>query len=205
MKQHSMRALLCFSLALFIFFILSPIAGADDLYSSVIRIHVLASSDSEKDQELKLAVRDALIQFAGQEFSQCKTKEQAQAMVLNKKEAMETLATEILLQNGCDDSVEICLTEEYYPTREYEKLRLPEGRYLSLQVKIGQGQGKNWWCILFPPLCLDSAASAEDALMDAGMTEENVKTVTAGRKQYRIRFKIVEWWGSAKEQISQLF
>ena len=114
---------------------------------------------------------------------------------------MRDLAENLLRENGSEEKVSLSLTEEYYPTREYEALSLPAGRYLSLQVKIGKAEGQNWWCVLFPPICVNSAAAAEDALLEAGMSETNVKTVARDGAPFRFRFKILEIWEEAKESL----
>lgn len=205
MKKDVTKALIFWGIALMILLSLIPIAGADNLRDSVIRIHVLAHSDEESDQEAKLLVRDRLLEYSRENFSLAQSRKEAAREVTKNLSAMEEEAEEVLRESGTPRDVSILLEEEYYPTREYESLRLPAGNYLSLQVKIGEAKGKNWWCVLFPPVCLNTASSAEDALLDAGMEEDNVKIVTREEKRYRVKFRIVELWETAMEKIGGIF
>ncbi len=205
MKKEWTLAIVFWGIALLILFAISPIAGEENLYQSVIRIHVLANSDSPQDQEYKLLVRDRLLSYSQENFAQLDGKEEASEEICKRFDDMQRIAQDALLEAGCAMPVELSLMEEYYPTKRYESLSLPSGKYLSLQVKIGQAQGQNWWCVLFPPICLNTALDTEDALLEAGMKEENVKTVTVQKGKYKIRFKILEWWGRGKEKIAEIF
>ena len=178
MKKEWTLAIVFWGIALLLLFAISPIAGEENLYQSVIRIHVLANSDSKEDQDYKLLVRDQLLTYASEHFSHLSDVKEASQEIPKNFDAMQRVAQDALCEAGCTMPVELSLTEEYYPTRDYESLSLPGGKYLSLQVKIGQAGGKNWWCVLFPPICLNTALDTEDALLEAGMNEENVKTVT---------------------------
>ena len=204
MKKQWYYVVILGALAL-IFFLMLPQKSGENLYDSVIRIHVLANSDSAEDQANKLLVRDAILDFAKNRLDAFSDKCEAEEAIGASLDVIESIAHETLNQNGCDMPVLATLTEENYPTRDYDNLSLPQGKYLSLQVKIGNAQGKNWWCVLFPPICQNSACDAEEALLEAGMDEENVKTVTIKEGKYRIRFKILEWWGKAREKIETNF
>ena len=203
-NRSRLWGILFFSLALLTILLLSPIASAQDLYSSVIRIHVIAASDSEKDQAIKLSVRDALLKYAEEAFPEKITVEEAIPLLEAELPKMTQVAEEALRNAHCSLEATLSLSEEYYPTRHYGSISLPAGTYLSLQVKIGEAEGKNWWCILFPPACLNSA-KGETALAEAGMEEETLKTVTLNEGKYQIRFRILELWGEAVEKLSELF
>ena len=205
MERSLTKALIYWGIALLILLILSPLAGAENLYDSVIRIHVLANSDSPEDQELKLAVRDEILQYAEDHFPKGTSREDAKEELQAQLEEIATIAEDVLAEKGCPEEVEVCLSEEYYPTREYEGLSLPQGKYLSLQVKIGTAEGQNWWCILFPPVCTRSAMAPEDALAEVGMNEENIKTVIGDGADYRYRFRCIELWEGAKKKFQSLF
>lgn len=205
MNQKYVKATIFFGIALLLCFALFPLWNADNLYDSVIRIHVLANSDSAEDQERKLMVRDAMLEYAEENLKEFDSLKEAKASLRSQLPLMEETAAKVLEEAGCDDSVSVSLSEEYYSTRHYDGFSLPAGQYLSLQVKIGEAQGQNWWCVLFPPLCLSSSVAAEDALVEAGMDEENAKTVTADGTEYEIRFRILDWWSSAKEKLSRIF
>ncbi len=207
MKKSTLTALICFamatlSLSLCLF---SFTEEKENLYSSVIRIHVLANSDEKEDQERKILVRDRILAYAQKNLSDAKNRDDAKAHVLENMDAICMEAKQALSEAGCKDEVQVSLDEEYYPSREYENLSLPAGNYLSLRVCIGKAQGKNWWCVLFPPLCLSSALETEDALADAGMSQVNVKTVLKEEKRFEYRFKFLEIWEKTKKNWQSLF
>ena len=205
MKKEVMQTLVFWGLAVLILLAVVPVAKADNLYGSVIRLHVLANSDDPHDQELKLKVRDGILDYADDVVSDISTRKEAEKILPTHFNAMKAVAEEILAKEGSPMPVSVSLMPEQYPTREYEAIALPSGEYLSLQVKIGEAEGQNWWCVLFPPLCLDSAVGAEDALLNAGMAEENVKTVTRDGTEYVLRFKILELFEGAKRKIQGFF
>lgn len=205
MKKSQLCALILAGSALFFLLLLLPLKNADNLYDSVIRIHVLANSDSDADQKLKLSVRDSILNFAREELSLGTNREEAKAEVEKNLKAIEALAKSTLREAGCSHDVSIGITEEYYPTRTYEALSLPAGKYLSLRVQIGKAEGKNWWCVLFPPICLSSSVEVEDALASAGMEKENVAVLMGKEKNYRVRFKLLELIGKTKQSIGELF
>lgn len=173
-----------------------PIHGEDEIYDSVVRLHVLASSDSDEDQALKLKVRDAILQSSAKLFENVETKEEAEEAIEAALPTIKEVAEEAVREAGYSYEVKIKLGEESYPTKNYESFCFPSGEYLSLQVLIGEGEGKNWWCVLFPPLCLSAAtdkSSAEDAFISVGLTEDQYKIITEYDKTtYRVRFKVLE-------------
>ena len=181
---------------IFIFVALMPIHGESDIYDSVIRLHVVANSDSEEDQALKLKVRDAILAASAEKLSAAKTREEAIELVTEELGALEDTARVTISDEGYDYPVKIKLCEEDYPTKNYESFCFPSGNYLSLQVLIGDAEGQNWWCVLFPPLCLSAATdktSAEDAFISVGLTEEQYKIITeTDSTTYEVRFKILE-------------
>ncbi len=204
MKKNKLFALIFFSLSLLTLLLFLPLNKADNLYSSVIRIHVLANSDEESDQEKKLLVRDRILNFAKENLSENTTREEAEKEIENLLPQIISLAEDTLKNAGSKDKVSATLSHEYYPTRQYEDFSLPAGKYLSLRVMIGEAKGQNWWCVLFPPICINSAVETEDALAKAGMEEKNISTVT-GKKRYIYRFKLLEFWQKSKKEFQELF
>ena len=151
-----------------------------DIYDKILRLHVIANSDSDTDQSLKLAVRDTVLKNLGE-----------------KLDGLCAAAEETLRQGGSDDDVRIEIGKEYYPTRIYEGVRLPAGTYNSLRVIIGNGAGHNWWCVLFPVLCTSSASEPNEEFTDAGFTPGQIKVLTETEKpKYVLKFKILEFFGS---------
>ena len=183
---------------IFIFVALMPIHGESDIYDSVIRLHVVANSDSEEDQAFKLKVRDAILAASAEKLSKAKTREEAIELETEELGALEDTARATISDEGYDYPVKIKLCEEDYPTKSYESFCVPSGNYLSLQVLIGDAEGQNWWCVLFPPLCLSAATDSsdgnnEDAFISVGLTGDQYKVITETKNpKYRVRFKILE-------------
>lgn len=173
-----------------------PVHGESEIYKSVLRLHVLANSDSEEDQALKLKVRDAVLVKSEELFADCKTREEAITITKQNLSVLESAAREVLLAESSTQSIRVELGEEEYPTRNYESFCFPAGEYLSLRIILGEGEGQNWWCVLYPPMCL-SAASANTAQSNAsiavGFTGEQYRVITeTDSPTYRVRFKILE-------------
>lgn len=157
--------------------------GEKEIYDNVVRLHILADSDSDEDQAVKLTVRDAIIESAG---------------YLNGISDFAYLREEIVRiasEAAPGERISSEYGEEYYDTTEYDGVSFPAGTYKSLRIVIGSGEGHNWWCVLFPPLCL-SAATARDALGGTGMTEDEVNVFTKSKSiKYRFRFRLLELFG----------
>ena len=180
-----------------------PVHGEQEVYDTVVRLHVLANSDSEEDQALKMEVRDTLLEAAAPYLEGCTTQEEAiQSLTLHLSD-LEAVATETVAAEGYDYPVTVLLGEEEYPTRIYESCAFPAGTYVSLRVCIGEAEGQNWWCCLFPPLCLSAATAKsdnEDAFIQVGLTKDQYGIITETEKtKYKVRFKILEviedWFG----------
>ncbi|MBO5938549.1 MAG: stage II sporulation protein R [Clostridia bacterium] len=181
---------------LFLVLSILPVHGESELYDNVLRLHVIANSDSDEDQALKLKVRDAVLAESEQLLASCQTREDAIAKTKEHLSRLEHAALKTLQAEGCNDSVRAELGEEVYPTRNYESFCFPSGSYLSLRIVIGEGEGQNWWCVLYPPMCL-SAASADstqnDAYISVGLTGEQYRVITeTDTPRYRARFRILE-------------
>lgn len=182
-----------------------PIHGESEIYDTVVRLHVVANSDTDADQSLKLKVRDAVIGVVTPAVDGCKSQSEAIAAIGGIMEDINEAAQNVVREEGYDYSVKVTVGEEYYPTKTYESCAFPEGTYVSLRVLIGEAEGQNWWCCLFPPLCLSAAGaddqkSNEDAFISVGLTGEQYKVITeTDSPQYRARFKILEtiqrWFG----------
>lgn len=179
-------------IALTVILTLLPIHGEAAVYDSVVRLHVLANSDNEQDQELKLKVRDAVLEGTSELFSSCKTKEEAERKITDNIDLIKDIAQEVIRKNGYDYSVQVLVGQEDYPTRTYGSFCFPSGEYTSLQIMIGDAEGQNWWCVLFPPLCLN-AASDSDVSVEVGLTGGQYNIITqTDRPKYKARFKILE-------------
>lgn len=176
-----------------LFLAVMPTEGEEGIYRSVVRLHILANSDGEEDQARKLAVRDAILATYGEELN-CPDRAAAEEHILSLMPAIKKTAEDTLATHGCPDTVKISFSEERYPTRNYGELQFPAGVYPSLRIVIGEGEGQNWWCVLFPPLCLDAATGEvapppEEA--PAGLTDAEWRLVS-GDGRYEVRFRLLE-------------
>lgn len=178
-----------------------PIHGESEIYDTVVRLHVLANSDSEEDQALKLQVRDALLEVTAPRLDGCRSQAEAIDTLTPMLDELTATAEAVLCEAGSNHSVHIELGEEEYPERVYESCCFPAGTYVSLRVMIGEAVGQNWWCVLFPPLCLSAASAkdAEDAFVSVGLNKNQYGIITeTGQAKYKIRFKLLEafqgWW-----------
>lgn len=177
-----------------------PIHGESEIYDTVVRLHVIANSDSEEDQELKLAVRDEIIKIVTPAVKDCTSQSEAIAAIGAIMDDIQTTAENTVRDAGYDYGVTVEIGEEHYPTKMYESCAFPEGEYVSLQIKLGQSEGQNWWCCLFPPLCLSAASGDdkinEDAFISVGLTSDQYKMITeTDTPKYKVRFKILETFG----------
>lgn len=189
-----MRIIATVLISMATFFILNaiiPTAADCEIYDSCVRLHILANSDSEADQELKLKVRDALLEKISD--YEAKSKEEALRVIEEEKNDLVELAKEVISENGESYEVEIDIGIEEYPTRYYEDFSLPAGKYTSVMVKIGEAKGQNWWCVLYPPLCTQAALKADmDACIDVGLTKDQYNLITKSNGKYKVKFKILE-------------
>ena len=171
-----------------------PVADEAEIYENTVRLHVLANSDTEHDQSVKLYVRDAVLDEVAALTKDAATVEEAEAAINAHIGDIREKAKAALAEIGEDTTVNVTLTEEYYPTREYDGFRLPAGNYTSLRILIGKAEGKNWWCVLYPELCT-SAAHAGETLIKTGFSKDQIDILTGGEKpQYRLKFKILEFF-----------
>ena len=196
MQKRILMATLMLCAALLVVGLL-PVHGEAEVYDTVVRLHVIANSDSEEDQALKLRVRDAVLEVTTPLLSACATQQEARTSLETAIGEIQAAAEAVVAAEGRSDSVALFLDNEEYPERDYDGFCFPSGTYLSMRVCIGAAEGQNWWCCLFPPLCMGSSAAsteaAEDAFIAVGMTPSQYKIITASdRPVYRIRFKLLE-------------
>lgn len=166
---------------------------------SVLRLHVLANSDSAEDQSLKLMVRDAVLEEAKVILPEGSSVREAEQILGRNLERLAAAGAAVVEREGYDYPVSAGLEDSWFPTKEYEDFALPAGQYRALRIIIGEGEGQNWWCVVFPPLCLASVSetSAQTAL-DAGMDGRQVALLTGESEGYVVKFKLLEWWEQLK-------
>lgn len=194
------KAMCLFSIAMLTVMIIGvlPIHGEEKIYNDVLRLHVIANSDSDADQELKLKVRDRVLSEVADILDGCGNFDDALS-VISKEENLARItraARQTVANEGYGYGVTVSVGEERYPRKNYESLCFPSGSYTSLRVQIGESAGQNWWCVLFPRLCLGAAtggARNEDCFIQAGFTPEQYRTVTeTDEPKYQVKFKILE-------------
>ena len=176
-----------------IFSITGFASTCEEIRGDVLRLHVIANSDSDEEQQLKLKVRDAVLKAGKNIFNGSVTKENAEEKIENEKEILIKAAKKVIKENGFDYDVDITVTDEYFNTRTYENVTLPAGKYKAVRVLIGESAGKNWWCVMFPPLCIPAAETNTDLYF----SDKEVKLVETNPK-YEVRFKIIEIYESIK-------
>ena len=204
-KEHGYK-LKFFEIALLIGLAVFLTSGAlalrtqDELADKVVRLHVLANSDSEEDQALKLRVRDAVLEQATAILEQSADRREAESRLRGQLLELERIAAKEIAEEGYDYPVTVNLENTDFPTKEYDGFTLPAGEYLALRVIIGEGQGRNWWCVVFPPLCTAASADVPASALAAGFSEEEVRLITEDNQGYVLKFKAVEWWETLKER-----
>lgn len=171
-----------------------PLSGEETIYTNTLRLHVLAASDTTEDQTLKLLVRDRILEEVNTALADVHDFEEAKTALGNMTEFLAAAAEETLRREGSTAPVSVMLGIETYPERQYDDITLPGGQYTSLRVLIGEGKGQNWWCLLFPRLCLPLAADeeTEKTFREDGFTASAYETVTSDTPRIRVKWKILE-------------
>lgn len=169
-----------------------------DISSAVLRLHVVANSDSEYDQALKLKVRDAVREEFSKGIKYAESKEDAILSAEEMKGALKKAALKVIENEGASYSVNVTVGKESFPTKEYGKIALPSGKYDAVKVKIGAAEGKNWWCVLYPPLCITDSSCLElndeaYELLSQDLTKEELGIITRkDGEKISLKFKILE-------------
>ena len=172
-----------------------PVSGEEGIYDSVLRLHVIANSDSAEDQSLKLQVRDAITEKLESVMSEFKDIDSAKAFLQENLDELQKVANDVLREAGNKCKAVVTLAKSAFPQRDYETFSLPAGVYESLRVTIGNGEGQNWWCVVFPSLCVSATTDGfEDTAVSAGFSDRVAGTLT-GKPQYRIRFFVLDCFG----------
>ena len=171
----------------------------DEISDKVVRLHVLANSDSEEDQALKLRVRDRVLERTTVLLEQSADRREAEGYLRGDLLELERIAAEEIAAAGFAYPVTAELTDTAFPTREYDGFTLPAGEYLALRIVIGEGAGQNWWCVVYPPLCTAAASDVSAAALAAGFSDGEVRLITE-QEGYALRFKAVELWEEVRNK-----
>lgn len=166
------------------------------LREELVRLHVVAASDSEEDQAVKLRVRDAVVESLQREMNHLADAEAAKAYLRENLPKIAAVANQVLKEAGFEDTATVSLCVEEFTTRVYDTFTLPAGLYDALRITIGEGQGQNWWCVVFPSLCIPATSEGfEDVACGAGFSETLTDTLT-GEEGYEVRFFLLDALGS---------
>lgn len=182
----------------FILFICSfvpLITTGESISNKVLRLHIIANSDSDYDQNVKLKVRDEVLKLSGDIFADCKTLEDAKNVSQNNIDLIQSVANKTLSSLGCSKAATVAVAKEYFSTRIYDDFTLPAGIYDSIKIVIGNGEGHNWWCVMFPQVCLSGCTKD----LEEDLTNEEIKMIHS--KDYIVKFKAVEIYEKLKYKI----
>ena len=181
-----------------------PVHGEEEIYNSVVRLHVLANSDSEEDQALKLQVRDAVLSRAEYLLEAASDRKEAEGILRGQLLEFESVARETIREAGYDYPVSVELMDTEFPTKRYTGFVLPAGEYLALRVLIGEAEGQNWWCVVYPPLCAAVSMNVPVTALAIGFSEEEIGLITEENPRYELKFKTVELWETLRQKLKNV-
>ena len=173
-------------------------ALCEDLRQNVLRLHIIANSDSEADQELKLKIRDRILEETGETFSSANDLADAEQLTEQNLKTFEEIANNVIKENGFSYKAKATLGENFFETRHYDTFSLPAGNYRSLIIELGKGEGKNWWCVIFPAVCVPAAS---DSSLRQSVKDSSAH-IAENSQRYIIKFKTVEIYEKLKSIFS---
>ncbi len=207
LKNSKFKMIITLSFLLFIYTSICAFSYAEyistDISNSVFRLHVLANSDSKEDQDLKYKVRDSLLNYMNSICNNCSNKEEAISLVEKNKNTFKQIALDTIHNEGYNYDVNINIGNFEFPTKKYGDISLPAGFYDALRVEIGEAQGQNWWCVMFPPLCFVDVSSGivpdeSKEVLDKSLTDEEFSIVSdTSNKNIQFKFKLLEFFNNA--------
>ncbi|MBQ3202557.1 MAG: stage II sporulation protein R [Clostridia bacterium] len=193
MAQHKKRWMKAVAGALVICLTLSVCqlhGTCESVRENVVRLHILANSDSAEDQALKLKVRDAILEASADWQEIAATPEEALALAEKRLPELQAVAEQTVAAEGYDYPVKAEVCRMYFTTRQYDTVTLPAGQYDAVRVAIGEAEGQNWWCVMYPPLCVGAASDRKKA---TSLWSDKQKKLVQGGDRYVVKFKVVEW------------
>ena len=165
-------------------------AQCKNISGEVFRLHILANSDSESDQALKLKVRDKVLEYTESIYSKANSKDEAERLTANNLQSIANTAKNEIAKNGYNYPVKAEIKHMYFNTRYYDKVTMPSGFYNALRITIGKGEGHNWWCVMYPSMCVGSSTDYNSLKENTGDDEYNIMT----GNDYEFKFKAVEYF-----------
>lgn len=173
------------------------------LSGKLLRLHVVANSDSDADQALKLEVRDAVLDCAAGYLENVSDVRAAEQVLGAHLAELAGAGQAVVREKGYDYAVRASLGTSHFPTKTYDGFALPAGDYRALRVTIGAGEGRNWWCVVFPALCVSAASEWQDTAVSGGLSDEDVRLMAEEDEGYVLRFKCLELWDKLSQKCSQ--
>ena len=195
------KTLQCLGICLLFFVLIwmgSVITDRKQLNEELVRLHVVAESDSEEDQSVKLLVRDAVSEYLKDTMGEITDVKAAKNYIQTQLPQIETIANQVLAEAGIDASAVVSFAKENFGTRYYDTFKLPAGVYESLRIIIGEGQGKNWWCVVFPTLCLPATTEGFETVAAGAGFDDALTGALEGKTEYEIRFFLLDWLGKVE-------
>ena len=175
----------------------------DALAQKMIRLHVIANSDSDADQALKLEVRNKVLDFTTTVLQRSADMEDAQVRLRKELTRIETIAQREIAAQGYDYPVTAQLASAEFPLKEYDGFSLPAGEYMALRLVIGEGAGQNWWCVVYPPLCTAAATDMPETAIRAGLSGDDVSLITEEDAGYVLKFRSLELWEQLRQWLGK--
>ena len=200
-RLHAVELLLLTAVGVFLLSGALSLQTQSALADKVVRLHVLANSDSEADQSLKLTVRDAVLAETEVLLEGVESRDTAARVLRAQLPQLRRTAERTMAEQGSHYPVEVRLETAEFPTKTYDGFALPAGEYLALRVLIGEAAGQNWWCVVFPPLCSAAASEVGETAVAAGLSGEQVRLITE-EEGYVLKFKCVELWQQLRSRFS---
>lgn len=199
MKKMIRTFTICLAVTVLIWFA-ALLGDKQTLREELIRLHVVANSDSEADQAIKLRVRDAVTEYLQIAMADIADVQQAKTYLQDNLPKLQSLANQVLIAAGVEPDAVVTLTKEAFDTRFYDTFRLPAGVYESLRIVIGEGEGKNWWCVVFPSLCLPATSSGFESVAAGAGFDEALIDALEGKSEYEIRFFLLDKLGELENK-----
>ena len=194
--KNVIKAAICGFFVAVTFSLSSFFGSCEKITEEVLRLHVIANSDSKEDQAIKLKVRDSVLSESEKWYKNAEDFNEANSQICTHLQSIEKAANKALAAEGSTDRATVQITQMHFDTRNYEGFSLPAGEYRTLKIIIGEGEGTNWWCIVFPALCVPMSEK-EDSDLFVGISE-NERDIIMNPSEYQIKFKLVEWYESIK-------
>ncbi|MBP3284854.1 MAG: stage II sporulation protein R [Clostridia bacterium] len=199
LKKYIVIPILC--IAILAIYLINGIFLQKSIAKKVVRLHIIANSNSAFDQNLKLQVRDKIVEYLAPKLINSNSIEESKIIIADNTENIKQITKEITSQYS-DYEINVSLGSSKFPTKSYENYSFPAGTYDALKITIGEGAGNNWWCVMFPPLCFTNSSigafsKESEELLESSLSKEELNTIKHSEKpEVQIKFKFLEWWNS---------